>query len=310
MQYQKVPVNLLLKQLGWTQMNMILHKAALTATITSLATSAVADMAEVNGANLYYEQIGSGPAILMMHGGLGLSHDYLRPYFDALSDTYTIVYYDHFGNGRSDKPDDYADMDFARLISDADALMTTLGHDTFTLIGHSYGGFIAQEFALSHQDRLDGMILVGTAPVLDYSPSIGGSVEQMMAFARLLSEPMADDADFQATWFPVFQSYFHEWDDEVGADLDARTVYEHRAWNVATSLLGTFNVLDKLPSVTIPTLVTSGRHDTVTPPELGATRFNAAIPGSHIFIFENSGHYPFIEEEEMFFAVLREWLVL
>ena len=291
-------------------MNMTLHKAALIATTTWLATSAVADMAEVNGANLYYEQIGSGPAILMMHGGLGLSHDYLRPYFDTLSDTHTIVYYDHFGNGRSDKPDDYADMDFARLVSDADALMTTLGHDTFTLIGHSFGGFIAQEFAVAHQDRLDGMILIGTAPVLDYSPSIGGSVEQMMAFARLLSEPMVDDADFQATWYPVFQSYFHEWDEEVGADLDARTVYEHRAWNAVASLVGTFNVLDKLPSITIPTLVTNGQHDTVTPPELGATRINEAIPGSHIFIFENSGHYPFVEEEEMFFAVLREWLAL
>ncbi|MCV6593558.1 MAG: alpha/beta fold hydrolase, partial [Silicimonas sp.] len=105
----------------------------------------MAQMIEVNGAELYCESIGSGPAILMMHGGLGLSHDYLRPYFDRLAATHTVVFYDHFGNGRSAKPADYAEMSFDRLTSDADALMTALGHERFTLIGHSYGGFIAQE---------------------------------------------------------------------------------------------------------------------------------------------------------------------
>lgn len=135
--------------------------------VAVLATTATADMAAVNGANLYYEQIGNGPAVLMMHGGLGLSHDYFRPYFEALAATHTVVYYDHFGNGRSDKPDDYAQMDFDRLVSDAAVLMTGLGHETFTLIGHSYGGFIAQEFAAAHMDRLDGLVLIDTVPAFD-----------------------------------------------------------------------------------------------------------------------------------------------
>ena len=91
------------------------------------AHTASADMVEVNGANLFYESIGSGAPVLVMHGGLGLSHDYLRPYFDQLSATNTVVYYDHFGNGRSEKPDDYAEKNFDRLTSDAAAMMTELG---------------------------------------------------------------------------------------------------------------------------------------------------------------------------------------
>lgn len=272
------------------------------------AVTALADTATVKGADLYYESLGSGPAILMMHGGLGLSHDYLRPYFDQLSETHTVVYYDHFGNGRSAKPDDYAEMSFDRLTSDAAALMTSLGHDSFTLIGHSYGGFIAQEFAATHGDRLEGLVLIDTVPAFDYHPTVSGSDDQMAAFGKLFSQPMADDADWQATWNPVVQMYFHNWDAEVGADLDARTVYEHRAWNAAGGLLATFNTLEKLPKIDTPALVMAGRHDGITPPDPGAERIAAHLPNATLVIFEESAHYPFIEEQDAFFDRLAAWL--
>lgn len=284
-------------------------KTAIAASAASLQiTAAMADTSEINGAEIYHETLGSGPAILLMHGGLGLSHDYLRPYFDDLAESNTVVYYDHFGNGRSEKPADYAEMTFDRLTSDAAALMTELGHDTFTLIGHSYGGFIAQEFAAAYGDRLDGLVLIDTVPAFDYQPSVSGSDEQMAAFGKLFTQPMADTADWRATWNPVVQMYFHQWDAATGADLDARTVYEYRAWNAAGALLGTFNTLEKLPNITTPTLVIAGRHDGITPPEPGAERIAAAIPGADLAIFENSGHYPFIEEQEPFFAALKKWL--
>lgn len=282
--------------------------AVCAAVLSAQISSASAETAEINGANLYYETLGSGPAVLMMHGGLGLSHDYLRPYFDRLSDTHTVVYYDHFGNGRSDKPEDYSEMTFDRLTSDAAALMTSLGHDTFTLIGHSYGGFIAQEFAASYGDRLDGLVLIDTVPAFDYQPSVSGSDEQMAAFGKLFTQPMADNAEWKATWNPVVQMYFHAWDPEIGADLDARTVYEHRAWNASGALLGTFNTLEKLPGITTPSLVIAGRHDGITPPGPGAERIASALPNADVAIFEQSGHYPFIEEEQAFFTKLTQWL--
>ncbi len=286
--------------------NLLKTGAVLVATLST--THAVAETAEVNGAEIYYESIGSGPAILMMHGGLGLSHDYFRPYFDQLSATNTVVYYDHLGNGRSAKPDDYAEMTFDRMTSDAAELMTALGHETFTLIGHSYGGFIAQEFAAQYGDRLDKLVLVDTVPAFDYAPGVSGTDEQMAAFGKLFTAPMADNADWQATWNPVVQMYFHEWDAEVGADLDARTVYEYRAWNASGALLATFNTLEKLPEIAVPTLVMGGRHDGITPPEPGAERIAATMPNAELAIFENSGHYPFIEEEDAFFETLTGFL--
>jgi len=243
-----------------------------------------------------------------MHGGLGLSHDYLRPYFDQLADTHTVIYYDHFGNGRYARPNDYAEMSFDRLVSDADALMTELGHDSFTLIGHSYGGFVGQAYAIAHPDRLDGLVLVGTLPAFDSAPMVSGTDEQMEAFGRVFSAPMADNEDWQSTWGLVVQMYFHDYDEEVGSDLDARTVYEYQAWNAAGVLLGTFNTLDALPGVDVPALVIAGRHDGITPPGPGAERIAGLLQEAEVVVFENSAHYPFIEEEGAFFETLDTWL--
>lgn len=278
------------------------------ATFALCAGAAMAETATVNGAELYYETIGQGPAILMMHGGLGLSHDYFRPWFDQLADTHTVVYYDHFGNGRSATPGDYAEMSFDRLASDGAALMDALGHDRFTLIGHSYGGFIAQVFATQYADRLDGLVLMNTVPAFDYAPALSGTEPQMQALGRLFGGPMQDTEDFRATWGQVVQMYFHEWDDAVGADLDARTLYNHAAWNAAGPMLGSFNMLEALPGVEVPTLVLSGAHDGITPAGPGGERIAGLLPNAELTVFANSAHYPFIEESEPFFARLTAWL--
>ncbi|MEM6636930.1 MAG: alpha/beta hydrolase [Pseudomonadota bacterium] len=263
---------------------------------------------EVNGKKLFVQVTGEGPTILVMHGGLGLSHDYLRPYFDRLAENHTLVFYDHLGNGRSEEPDDYADMTFDRLASDALELMLALGKTTFTLIGHSYGGFIAQHFASLYADRLNGLVLIDTVPAFDYHPTVTGPDANMQAFGKLFSQPMADDADWQATWKMVVETYFHQWDPQTGADLDARTVYKHQAWNASGALLASFNTLSDLPKIATRTLVVAGRHDGITPPEHGADRIAALLPNAELKVFEASGHYPFIEEQEAFFQSLETWL--
>ena len=122
----------------------------------------LANTTTINGSSRYYLGVGSGPAVLIMHGGLGLSHNYLRPYFDELAEHNKVGYYNFFGKGQSVQYDEYGEMDFARLTSDAAALRTQLGHENFTLIGHSYGGFSAQTFAAENGNRFNGLILINT----------------------------------------------------------------------------------------------------------------------------------------------------
>lgn len=273
-----------------------------------METTSTADTAKINGSDLYFETIGDGPPLLLMHGGLGLSHDYLRPYFDRLADNHTVIYYDHFGNGRSARPQDFEELNFDRLISDAQHLMTHLGHEKFTLAGHSYGGFIAQEFASQNQHLLDGLVLITASPALDYEPQVSGTNEQMAAFGRIFGGPMTSDQEWRTAWSTVVQMYFRRWDQATGADLDNRTIYEHRAWNRSLALLANFNTLNALPKINTPTLVISGRHDGITPPEQGGERFADLMPNAELVVFEESAHFPFIEQENAFFETLTNWL--
>lgn len=265
-------------------------------------------LTHVGDTHLFLQTKGEGIPIVLFHGGLGLDHTYLPPYFDALADHYQVTYYDHRGNGRSEKPADYSTLDFDVFTSDADAVRQHLGHDKVIVIGHSYGGFIAQKYACKYPDSLLGLVLIDTVPAFDYHPAPSGNEEQMAAFGEAFTRPMADDDDWRKTWTTLVQMYFHNYDAAVGDVLDANTHYVAAAWNQASALLATFNTLEDLPNITVPTLVACGEHDFITPPEHGAKRIASLIPNAQLEIFTNSGHYPFIEDQQSFFTILRTWL--
>jgi len=265
-------------------------------------------LTKIGDTNLFLTTKGEGTPIMIFHGGLGLDHTYLTPYFDTLTDTYQVTYYDHRGNGRSDKPNDYATLNFDVLCADADAVRQHLGHDKVIVIGHSYGGFIAQQYAIKYGAHLKGLVLIDTVPAFDYQPVPNGTEEQMGAFGAAFTRPMADDADWRTVWTTLVQMYFHEYDDSVGNALDEATHYVAAAWNQGSALLGEFNTLDNLPNISVPTLVMSGAHDFITPPDSGTHRIASLIPNATAHIFDNSAHYPFIEEHEAFFTVLNDWL--
>lgn len=261
---------------------------------------------DIDGTQLYYHTKGSGPPLLIMHGGLGLDHTYLTYYFDQLADAYELIYYDHRANGRSDATADGLSMQ--RLVEDAEALRAHLGHDKISLFGHSYGGFIAQEYAIRYADRLSALMLANTVPAFDYHPAVSGNEEQMAAFGTAFSRPMDSDEEWRTIWNTLSQMYFVDFDSTVGAQLDSNTIYRSAAWNAANGLLATFNTMEGLKSIGVPALQIAGRQDGICPPEHGAERINDLMPKSSLVIFEDSAHYPFIEEEAAFFKTVREWL--
>ena len=263
---------------------------------------------QINGSSMYFEVVGSGAPLLMMHGGLGLDHTYFRPFFDQLTDSYQVIYYDHRGNGRSERPENFEALTHQLLIDDAVALLDHLGLEKVSLFGHSYGGFLAQKFAIDHGDRLDKLILANTVPAFDYQPVPNGTEEQMAAFGAAFTRPMEDDADWQKIWSTLCQMYFKEYDAEIGDKLDAATHYSAGAWNAGSAALATFNTLEQLGGVGVSSLVVGGHHDFICPVEHGAGRISSLLPSAELAVFENSAHYPFIEEEGAFFSKVREFL--
>ena len=94
-------------------------------------------------------EVGEGLPCLLMHGGLGFDHTCLHPWLDPLGDVMRLVYYDHRGNGRSGRPPSETII-FEQLCSDADALREHLGFEEVCVLGYSFGGFVALEYALRY----------------------------------------------------------------------------------------------------------------------------------------------------------------
>ncbi|MCA9987647.1 MAG: alpha/beta fold hydrolase [Anaerolineales bacterium] len=272
-------------------------------------------IAELNGTKLYYETMGQGTPLMVMHGGLGLDHTGLKDWLAPLADQVELIFYDHRGNGRSDRPDSLEGVTHETFIDDADALRAHLGHEKIILFGHSYGGFLAQDYALKYGDHLAGLVLCCTAPVLDYMEIIQGNAAargneaQLGALGAAFGRPMADDADWRQIWMTLLPMYFHQFDEAVAQKMDEATHYSAAAWNhVNANCLPFFNVLDRLGEIRTPTLVASGADDWITPPGPGGERIHAALPNSELKVFADSGHWPFIEEAERFEAMMRDWL--
>ena len=271
--------------------------------------------ADINGNAVFYTTLGQGRPMLFVQGGPGLDHTYFRPWLDPLSDQFQLIYYDQLGQGCSTRPASYVEIGIDTWADEIDALRAFLGHDRMILFGHSFGSFIAQEYALRHGNHLDGLILCATTPVLDYqdvtmmNAQMRGTAEQVQAVVKLFTEPVADDAAFRQLRMKILPLYFHPYDPRVGTAMDITTRYSAEAFNqAARNCVPTFNTLSRLSEIAAPTLILAGRHDWIMPPTQGAERIHAAVPSSKVVIIENSGHFPFIEEADPFVATVKDWI--
>src|SRR5512139_2088608 len=113
---------------------------------------------------LYAREVGEGRPLIVVHGGPDFDHHYLRPELDALADSVRLVYYDQRGRGRSAPFVRPADVGIDSEIEDLDQLRASLGLDSVALLGHSWGGLVAMEYAVRHPDRLSHLVLMDTAP--------------------------------------------------------------------------------------------------------------------------------------------------
>lgn len=269
--------------------------------------------ARVKGTELFYEVHGSGLPMLVMHGGFGPDHSYFRPWLDALGDRVQLVYYDHRGGGRSARPPSLDGVTMQTWVDDADALRAHLGFDRLLVLGHSYGGFVAQEYALSYGDRLAGLVLCCTAPAWDYLDAIDanaqarGTPEAIEAHRQLGSGPVANDATFGQLWLRMAPLYFKRYDPDIGPSIHSATAYSAAAYNQSEVALVGWSTVDRLGSITAPTLIVASRDDWVTP-VAQSERMLAELPNADLVVFEESGHYPFVEEHAGFVKVISEWV--
>jgi proline iminopeptidase len=289
--------------------------------ILASASSAPAEERMVDlptGARIFVEIKGAGPPLLAIHGGLGLDHSYFEPWLDPLESGFQLIYPDLRGEGRSA---DVADSEFTldKMIDDLEALRTALGIKRWAVLGHSYGGFLAQAYALKYSDTVAGLILADTSPAprlisrAAARPWLAARMTPMIAaasgeIARLAdrSAPEGGDEEFKALWHAVLPVYFDAPPPEALVSAD-RIVYREHAFVLGARLTDGFDIRTALARLTIPTLILVGKQDAILPLS-HSEALAKAIPGARIMVFDHSGHFPFVEEPARFVAAIRAFL--
>ncbi|MBW3630054.1 MAG: alpha/beta hydrolase [Gemmatimonadetes bacterium] len=268
-----------------------------------------------NGTELFCAVHGTGTPMLLLHGGMGLDHSYFRPWLDPLGDEFELLYLDQRGNGRSARPAEWSSVDHRTWVDDVEAVRAQLGHERIFLLGHSYGGFLAQEYALRYPERLAGLVLVATAAAFEHAEvmlanaAARATPEVMDALARCLSGPAPDDEAVGNLWRAIFPLYFHASDERLMEEVSARIRFSAGAWNRSVfELMPTFDVGNRLSALQVPTLILSGRDDWIMPVDQAGEPLRRAIPDAEHVVFERSGHFPWMEEPDTFMAAIRDWL--
>lgn len=266
-------------------------------------------VAHLTDTKLFYVEVGEGTPCLVMHGGLGLDHGELHPWLDSLGDVMRLVYYDHRGNGRSGRPA-LETFTFERLCADADALREHLGFEEIAVLGHSFGGIIALEYALRYPERLGRLILSGTTPALDYGEEIEANARRKGASAEQL-EALGAEAPDEAAWRHQLRVtgplYWHSFDADLHARVFAAMVLSIDAHEAGWSMLEGWDVTPRLGEIRAPTLILVGRDDFITPPSR-AKIMHEGIPNSEMVVLERSGHWAYLEEPDAYFDAVRGWL--
>ena len=266
-------------------------------------------VAHLNGTDLFYVEVGEGVPCLVMHGGLGGDHTSLHPWLDPLDDEMRLIYYDHRGNGRSGRPPAET-ITFEQLCADADALREYLGFEKVAVLGYSFGGCIALEYALRYPEHLSHLILLSTAPNFEHEDEIeanarrkGATQEQLEA----LDASAEDEGDSCRLWKIIEPLYFHTYDADLAERVLGRTILSVEAADAGAANSEGWDLTPRLGEISAPTLILVGEDDFICPPSR-AKIMHERIPDSELVVFERSGHFAHAEEPEAFFDAVRGWL--
>ena len=269
-----------------------------------------------SGANtLVYYEVGprSGTPLVLLSGGPGYDSDYFwfGPAFHTLGRTRRVVTYDQRGTGRSAPVGPGDSVTVADFVADLDALREALGVPQLDLLGHSWGGYLAQAYAAAHGDRVAHLVLVGSAAP-KFSDTIflfsqvfpERDMNTPFAKGRATGDTALIHAALRVYTTMIFYSPEHG---EAWRRLGAGLKFNHFQSAQLGRDLDRLDFTPALKDFNFPTLVTTGRYDMNVAP-LTAYRIHQAIRGSRFQVFEKSSHIPFYEEPEAFTKVLGEFL--
>ena len=278
----------------------------------------------IDGADLWFDVAGQGlvpdgasmrqkPTLIVLHGGPGFDHTGFKPVFDPLTEICQIVYLDHRGNGRSGGRDS-KQWTLARWGDDVRALCDTLGIEQPIVLGQSFGGMVAQSYAVRHPGHAGKLIFSSTAARWDLEYSLSWFERLGGLEARAISERFwtrmtdEDRTEYMTKVMPLYNPRA-----KTDPFLRSRSTMRPEVLRHFGGPGGEMLTMDfraGLASVTCPTLVLGGALDPITPVdrsrEIAASLVNAP---AELVLLDNCGHGVWRDDPDQAIAILSRFIL-
>lgn len=275
-----------------------------------------------NGYKVWTKRVGSGVPILILNGGPGTSHQYVKILGDILPPHgFQVIFYDQLGTGFSDKPKDASLWTLERYVSEVEQVRKGLGLENFYLFGHSWGGLLAMEYALKDQSHLRGLIISNMAASV---PSYITSLERIRKkLPRDLQEALAYYEKRGDYHNPEYEKLMYNkvytmnvckldpWPEFVEKALDDTNeqIYETMQGPNEFVVIGNLKNWDRwndISKITVPTLVIGARYDTMDYHDI--ERMGKLFPKGEVFVSEKGSHLAMYDDSQAYFHHLVAFL--
>jgi proline iminopeptidase len=279
---------------------------------------------DAHGVLIYYVAFGKGSPLVIVHGGPGADHTYFLPYLLPLARTHRLIFIDERGSGRSQRLQDTSQYTVENMVEDVEDVRQALKLGKISLLGHSYGGVVAQAYALKYQQDLTHLILNSTFPSTRQMNAVLAREKAQLPpdkLKRLKELEVAGlfgkgeawehgryPAEYAAlAWGPGYFPFLYgarpdpTYDPLGGLMTTSWELYrvmwgEHGEF-VIDGNLKSVEYVDQLSTIHVPTLIIAGNHDECDPSL--SLEMNAKIAGSQLVILPNSGHMNFVDQPDL-----------
>ena len=288
---------------------------------------------DAHGVLIYYWEIGRGAPLMIVHGGPGASHDYFLPYLLPLARHNRLIFIDERGSGKSEKLDDVSQYTVENMVEDCEAVRQALGLGKISLLGHSYGGVVAQAYALKYQKNLSRLILGSTfASTRELNDALAkmkaampsddreklDSLEKAGLFGKGLPYERGRYPDEYAklAWGIGYFPYLYQ--RHPNPNADPLTDNTSTAWDLYREMWGSHGefivdgnlksveYVDRLATIKVPTLIIAGDHDESDP--VMSKEMHEKIAGSKLVILPESGHMTFVDQPNIFIKTVSDFV--
>ena len=287
---------------------------------------------DAGGVMIYYTSFGQGAPLVIVHGGPGASHDYFLPYLTPLARHNRLIFIDERGSGKSQKLDDPAGYTVENMVEDLEAVRRELNLGKIALLGHSYGGVLAQAYALKYQQNLSKLILCSTfystskmnevfqKQLAAMTPELRGRIQSLekaglFGHGKDYEKGRYPEEYMKAAWGEGYHPYIFQRHPDPNEDPVAQG---NMSWDLYREMWGSHGEFvidgnlksveygDRLSSIHVATLVTAGDHDECDPSL--ARYMSDKIIGSKLAILPQSGHMTFVDQPELFIQTVDGFL--